>query len=51
MIIDEMNLVTVQSVNRYMREHIDLSKVGAILLGGGTKDLEAWFKKVKFEKL
>jgi predicted Zn-dependent peptidase len=51
LIIDEMNLVTVKSVNRYMREYLSLSQLGALLLGGGTKELETWFKKVKFESL
>lgn len=46
-IIEEINKVTVDSVNEYIREHLDLSKVSGVLLGSGVEDMKDWWEKLE----
>jgi predicted Zn-dependent peptidase len=47
-IIEEINLVTVKSVNEYLRKVFDLDQMGAVLMGGGADELKEWFLDFKF---
>lgn len=47
-IIEELNAVTVKSVNQYLDKTFDLNNLGAVLAGGGALEMETWFKEFKF---
>jgi predicted Zn-dependent peptidase len=42
-IVEEINQVSVKSVNKFIREKFDFSQMGAILMGGGAEELKEWF--------
>ncbi len=42
-IIDEVNAITVNSVNAYLEKYFHLNKMGAVLMGGGANELKDWF--------
>jgi predicted Zn-dependent peptidase len=46
-IIEEINAVTVKSVNQYIRKTFDFDNLGAILMGGGAEELKDWFLNQK----
>jgi len=46
-IIQEINAVTVKSVNQYIRKTFDFDNLGAILVGGGADELKDWFLNQK----
>ena len=48
LIIEEINRVTVASVNKYIRERINMSNMAAVLLGGNAEEFRDWFMKLKF---
>lgn len=47
-IIEELDAVTVKSVNQYLDQTFDLNKIGAVLLGGEANELKDWFQGFKF---
>ncbi|MNJ98528.1 putative zinc protease AlbF [compost metagenome] len=46
-VIEEINKVTVDSVNEYIRDHMDLSKLSGVLLGPGVESMQDWWKELK----
>jgi len=47
-IIKEVNAVTRQSVNQYLKRTFDFDNMGAVLMGGGADELKDWFLEFKF---
>jgi predicted Zn-dependent peptidase len=47
-IIEEMDAITVKSVNDYLKNNFDLKNMGAVLVGGGASELKEWFQDFKF---
>lgn len=46
-IIDEINQVSVESVNRYIREYVDLDRLAILLLGGIDQDKnQNWLERI-----
>lgn len=46
-IIEEINAVTVSSVNQYVKKTFDFDNLGAVLMGGGAEELREWFVNQK----
>ena len=46
-IIAEVNAVTRQSVNQYLKRTFDFDSIGAVLMGGGANELKDWFLQAK----
>lgn len=47
-IINELDAVTVKSVNQYLDKTFHLENMGMVLAGGGAAEMEAWLKEFKF---
>lgn len=49
-VIEEIDEVSVKSVNEFVQRHIDPAALGMIMIGGGAKDLESWFLNTEIGK-
>lgn len=49
-VIAEIDAVTVKSMNYYLRNHFDLKKISAFLMGPQTKQYKAWLLDYDFSK-
>lgn len=47
-IINEVNAVTRQSVNQYLKRTFNFEDMGAVLMGGGAEELKDWFLEYQF---
>ncbi|KYG60368.1 zinc proteinase [Bdellovibrio bacteriovorus] len=45
-VIEEIKAVTVDSVNDYIREELDLNAASGVLLGPGVTELKTWFEEL-----
>ncbi|KHD87772.1 MAG: zinc proteinase [Bdellovibrio sp. ArHS] len=45
-VIEEIKAVTVDSVNEYIREELDLNAASGVLLGPGVTELKSWFEEL-----
>jgi predicted Zn-dependent peptidase len=43
-VIEEINQVTVDSVNHYIRNELDLDHTSGVLLGTGVEELKDWWE-------
>ncbi|HWU43050.1 MAG TPA: pitrilysin family protein, partial [Bdellovibrio sp.] len=46
-VIDEINQVTVDSVNHYLRHEIELGQASGVLLGPGVSEYREWWKELE----
>lgn len=49
LIIEEINKVTVGSVNKYIRERLDIGNMAAVLLGANAESFREWFMDLEFK--
>ena len=49
-IIEEMDAITVKSVNDYLKNNFDLKNLGGVLIGGGATEMKDWFEEFQFHK-
>ena len=49
-VIEEIDAVTVKTVNEFVQRYINPSSLAMIMVGGGAKDLESWFMNVELGK-
>lgn len=47
-IIEELDAVTVKSVNQYLDKTFDLKNLGAVLMGGGAEEMKEYFEEFQF---
>jgi len=47
-IIEEIDAVTVRSVNEFVQRFVLPEQVAGVLLGGGARELEPWFQSTQF---
>ncbi len=48
-IIDEVEAVTVESVDEFLQKYLRLEKMGRLLVGGGASEIEGWFQDFRME--
>jgi len=46
-IIEEIDQVTVKSINEFIKKYVKPDQVAAVILGGGAREFEPWLKSVK----
>jgi predicted Zn-dependent peptidase len=46
-IIAELEAVSVESVNEYLKTSLDVDAMGGLLMGGGVSQLDAWWQSVE----
>lgn len=49
-VIEEIERVSRKSVKEYLDKYFDLGNIGAVLMGGGTEDIQDWFMDFDFKK-